>query len=76
MAKPDDRSDNAEKLQKMIHDTQENLREARDFYKAHERDMSDETKQQIKEKNQRREDSISSFRGELKDEVDYAKKRR
>lgn len=74
MAKPDDRSDNVQKLQRMIHNTEDNLREARDFYKAHDESMSEETKKQIKEKNARREDSISSFRKELKDEADHARK--
>lgn len=68
MAKPDDRSDNVEKLQKMIHNTEDNFREAKDFYKAHASEMSDKDKAQIKEKNDRREDSISGFRSEIKDE--------
>ena len=68
MAKPDDRSDNVGKLQNMIHDTEENFREAKDYYKAHAREISNKEKEQIKEKNDRREDSISAFRSEIKDE--------
>lgn len=68
MAKPDDRSDNVEKLQRMIHNTEDNAREAKDYYKAHANEISDKEKAQIKGKNDRREDSISAFRSEIKDE--------
>ncbi len=67
--KPDDRSDNPEKLERMIGDTLQNLNEAEDYLKAHEDELSAEEKQQILEKNQRRKESIEGFRAELKDEV-------
>lgn len=70
MPKPDDRSDNPEKLKEMIDNTLENLNDAEDYLKAHEEQMSEETKQQIREKNERREQAIEGFREELKDEVD------
>ncbi len=71
MPKPkrDDRSDNPEKLERMIGDTLQNKNEAEDYLEAHEEQMSEETKQQIREKNKRREESIKGFREELKDEV-------
>ena len=62
--KPDDRSDNVEKLQEMVHDTIENMDEAEErmeFAPEHE-------KKQIRRKNQRREEAIEGFRDEIKDE--------
>lgn len=67
--KPDDRSNNPERLERMIGNTLQNLNEAEDYLEAHEEEMSAEAKQQIREKNQRREESIQGFREELKDEV-------
>lgn len=68
--KPDDRSDNPEKLKKMIDNTLDNMNDAEDYLKAHEEQMSEETKQQIRDKNKRREAAIEGFREELKDEVE------
>lgn len=62
--KPDDRSDNVEKLQDMVHDTIENMEEAderMDWAEEHEQE-------QIKKKNKRREEAIEGFRDEIKDE--------
>lgn len=64
--KPDDRSDNAEKLQSMIHDTLENIEAAEDSLALTD---SDTQRQQIEEKNQRRRESVESYRAELKDET-------
>lgn len=61
---PDDRSDNVEKLQKMIHNTIENMHEAEESMKT----ASEEQRLQIKEKNQRRLESIAAMREEIKDE--------
>ncbi|GAA4707054.1 small acid-soluble spore protein Tlp [Brevibacillus fulvus] len=69
MAKPDDRSDNAEKLQKMISNTMENMDEAKDYLNAHEDEISAEERSNIMQKNRRREESIEGFRAEIKDEV-------
>jgi len=69
MAKPDDRSDNVDKLQDMIADTMENIRESRDYLKAHGDQMSEEQKAEMQAKNQRREESIEGFRSEIKDEA-------
>lgn len=62
--KPDDRSDNVEKLQQMIHNTIENMEEAEESMKF----ASDEQKKQIQAKNERRRQSIESMRDEIKDE--------
>jgi small acid-soluble spore protein (thioredoxin-like protein) len=65
--KPDDRSDNVEKLQDMVQDTIENLEAAHDTMQNE--DLSDEQKQEIFEKNKRREESIEGMRNEIKDEA-------
>ncbi|WP_102028328.1 small acid-soluble spore protein Tlp [Salirhabdus sp. Marseille-P4669] len=63
--KPDDRSDNVEKLQQMIHDTIENMEEAEESAQfANEQDRQD-----IEAKNERRRHAIEGFRSEIKDEV-------
>ncbi|WP_010095677.1 small acid-soluble spore protein Tlp [Ornithinibacillus scapharcae] len=63
--KPDDRSDNVDKLQNMIHDTIENIEAAHETMQF----ASGEEKQNIIEKNKRREEAIEGFRSEIKDEV-------
>ncbi|WP_047985221.1 small acid-soluble spore protein Tlp [Ornithinibacillus californiensis] len=63
--KPDDRSDNVEKLQNMIQDTIENIEAAHETMQF----ASGEEKQNISEKNKRREEAIEGFRAEIKDEV-------
>ncbi|MEC5422588.1 small acid-soluble spore protein Tlp [Virgibacillus sp. C22-A2] len=62
--KPDDRSDNVEKLQNMVQNTIENIEEAHDTMKF----SSGEEKEQIKAKNKRREEAIEGMRHEIKDE--------
>jgi small acid-soluble spore protein (thioredoxin-like protein) len=64
--KPDDRSDNVEKLQSMIHDTIENIEAAEESLAFTD---SETQRQQIKAKNERRRESIDSYRAEIKDEV-------
>ncbi|ADH60142.1 small, acid-soluble spore protein tlp [Thermoanaerobacter mathranii subsp. mathranii str. A3] len=67
--KPDDRSDNVEKLQQMIHDTIENYREAEDYLKLHAEELSTEEIERIKQKNKNRLTSIQNMREEIIDEV-------
>ncbi|MGG3560749.1 small acid-soluble spore protein Tlp [Bacillus sp. 1P10SD] len=62
---PDDRSDNVEKLQSMIHNTIENMEAAEESLAFTD---SEQQRQQIESKNQRRRESIDSFRSEIKDE--------
>ncbi|TQS74329.1 small acid-soluble spore protein Tlp [Ornithinibacillus gellani] len=66
-AKPDDRSDNVEKLQGMVQDTLENKEAAEETLDY----ASGEQKQQIKEKNKRREEAIKGMRDEIEDEADF-----
>lgn len=62
--KPDDRSDNADKLKKMIRDTEENIEKTKDTM-----EFSDElNKTEIAEKNKRRREAIEGFKSEIKDE--------
>ncbi|WP_040208950.1 small acid-soluble spore protein Tlp [Neobacillus jeddahensis] len=62
---PDDRSDNVEKLQSMIHNTIENMEAAEESLDFAD---SEQQRQQIEAKNERRRESIDSFRSEIKDE--------
>ena len=62
--KPDDRSDNVEKLQDMVHDTIENFREAEEKMEW----ASEGEKKNIAKKNKRRKEAIEGFRSEIKDE--------
>ncbi len=62
--KPDDRSDNVEKLQEMVHNTIENMEAAEETMEfANEKDRAD-----IAAKNERRRDAIEGMRAEIKDE--------
>ncbi len=66
-AKPDDRSDNAEKLQSMIQDTLNNIDESEEtieFVSEHEREN-------IKKKNEKRREAIDGYRDEIKDEAKF-----
>ncbi|PWW25772.1 small acid-soluble spore protein (thioredoxin-like protein) [Cytobacillus oceanisediminis] len=61
---PDDRSDNVEKLQSMIVHTIENMDEAEESMEF----ANAEELARIEAKNERRRESIDSFRSEIKDE--------
>jgi small acid-soluble spore protein (thioredoxin-like protein) len=63
--KPDDRSDNVEKLQSMIDDTIENIEAAEESLQFTD---SATQREQIEAKNERRRESIDNFRSEIKDE--------
>ncbi len=63
--KPDDRSDNVEKLQEMIVHTIENMDEAEESLDFAN---SEEQRSQIEAKNERRRESIEGMRQEVKDE--------
>lgn len=71
MPKPDDRSDNVEKLQGAIDHTMENLRETQDHLRAHRAELNPGTRHDLTEKNQRRERAIRGFREEIKDEAHH-----
>ncbi|OMP68174.1 small acid-soluble spore protein Tlp [Domibacillus epiphyticus] len=68
--KPDDRSDNVEKLQEMVQNTIGNIEAAEEtmvFADGRERAA-------IKAKNERREESIAGMRSEIEDEAAARKK--
>lgn len=63
--KPDDRSDNVEKLQDMVQNTIENIEESHESMQF----SSPEEREKIEAKNKRREESIAGMREEIKDEA-------
>jgi small acid-soluble spore protein (thioredoxin-like protein) len=63
--KPDDRSDNVEKLQDMVQNTIENIEKAEETMQF----SSPEEREKIAEKNKRREEAIAAMRAEIKDEA-------
>ncbi|WP_028551708.1 small acid-soluble spore protein Tlp [Paenibacillus sp. UNC451MF] len=69
MAKPDNRADNAEHLQKSINNTIENLEQTEQYLAEHADEISPQEKQTLQSKNERREKSLNSFREEMKDEA-------
>ncbi|MFT8311659.1 MAG: small acid-soluble spore protein Tlp [Sporolactobacillus sp.] len=73
MAKPDDRSDNWEKISRNIGSTLQNINETNDYLKAHGDEMNEDEKRQLHEKNQRRDESVKGLREEIKDESAFSK---
>jgi len=69
MAKPDDRSDNVEKLQQLIQDTEENYRETEEYLSQHEDEIDPSEEEQLRAKNARRLQSIEGIREEIRDEA-------
>lgn len=63
--KPDDRSDNVEKLQSAVQNTKENMEEASETMEF----SSGEEKKNIEAKNKRREDAIEGMQQEMHDEA-------
>nr|WP_295973641.1 small acid-soluble spore protein Tlp [uncultured Bacillus sp.] len=61
---PDDRSDNVEKLQKIIANTDDNIRKA----EATMSNLNDNERARVEDKNERRRESVASMRKEIKDE--------
>ena len=69
-SKPDDRSDNAEKIKNNIKNTEENMELAEDMMG---KTYNDKTKKDLREKNERRRNAIDGMRNEVKDEEKYRK---
>lgn len=69
MAKPDDRSDNVDKLQEAVQNTVENFHEAKEYLDEHADEISGEESSRIREKNENRKHSIRGMREEIKDEA-------
>ncbi|WP_017380694.1 small acid-soluble spore protein Tlp [Paenisporosarcina sp. TG-14] len=67
--KPDDRSDNAEKLKEMKKNTVDNMEAAEEaMHFADGKELED-----IKQKNARRKESIEGFQKEIEDEIVHQK---
>lgn len=68
--KPDDRSNNVEKIRDIVRNTEDNFREAEismEFADSTQREM-------MKEKNERRKQSLETLKEEMKDEIAARKK--
>jgi small acid-soluble spore protein (thioredoxin-like protein) len=65
-AKPDDRRDNVDKIQQNISNTLENIHRANDMIEITD---DEKTKQDLRAKNERREETLDSLRSEIKDEA-------
>lgn len=73
MKKSDNRTDNLGKLAQNIGNTLKKMDETSDSVRAHRNEMSEEEKQQIREKNQRRNRAVEGLREEVNDETAYSK---
>ena len=69
---PDNRDDNVEHLQNHIDGTVRNIRRAKEMIRATD---NEKTKEELREKNNRREDALNAFRSEIKDEAAHRDKR-
>lgn len=75
MAKPDDRTDNVQRLRESIVNTIENSREAEDYLNEFGDEISGEQRKAIQDKNERRKDSVQGFKAEIVDETEDAQNR-
>lgn len=64
--KPDDRSDNVERIQENISNTIENIERANDMI---EKTSDPKMKRTLEERNERREETLDGLRSEIKDEA-------
>ena len=71
MAKPDNREDNVEHLQQAVQNTIENFRE--DYLQEFGDEIPASEKEQIQDRNARRERSISGFRKRLRTRLPISK---
>lgn len=71
MSKPDNREDNVAHLQKTINNTVKKLYDGQDYLDEHANELSGEEREQLKEKNRRRDKALDQLRSEIKDEAAY-----
>jgi len=69
LARPDDWEDSEDRLQDRIDHTFANLRETEDYLDEHADEITDDKKQAIEAKNDRRKASIKDLVSEKKDEA-------
>ena len=67
--KPDDRSDNVERLKGHLNETYENVDDAEGFLEAHADEMPPKQVDAVEDKNRRRREAIEGFRDEIEDEA-------
>lgn len=70
MAKPDNRKNNVERIQRSIDNTIENHHEAKDYLAAHEDEIPGRQAEAIREKNAQRREAVEGFREEIQDEAE------
>jgi small acid-soluble spore protein (thioredoxin-like protein) len=70
--KPDDRSDNVERIQENINHTIRNMEAARDMM---DKSLDDKVREELKEKNRRRQQALDKMRIEIADEARFQKER-
>ena len=75
MAKPDDRTDNVRRLRESIVNTIENSKEAEQYLNEFGDEIPSDERTAIKEKNERRKDSVEGFKAEIIDETEDAQNR-
>jgi small acid-soluble spore protein (thioredoxin-like protein) len=68
---PDDRKDNVERIQRNIDMTIHNIEAAEEMIGETD---NPKTKEELRAKNERREQALKGFRKEIKDEADASKK--
>jgi len=68
MAKPDNRSDNADKIQNMIGNTIDNLEESEDYLDEHAEEIAPQEREAMERNNRNRRQSLKGFRNEMQDE--------
>lgn len=68
MAKPDDRSDNVEKLREIAQNTAANIDETEEYIAMYGDNMNEEQLQNLIAKNERRRQSLKGVREEIRDE--------
>jgi small acid-soluble spore protein (thioredoxin-like protein) len=68
MAKPDDRSDNAEKLQEAVQNTLDNLEESEHYLSEHSEELNPKEANTLQNKNKNRREAVSSMKSEIQDE--------
>ncbi len=69
--KPDNRRDNVEKLREQVVNTIENLEASHDIL---HRDLPEDQKEAIRDKNRRRRHAIAGKREEIRDEYEFQQK--
>ncbi|MDS0524487.1 small acid-soluble spore protein Tlp [Clostridium sp. SHJSY1] len=69
--KPDDRSDNVDRIQNNISNTIKNIHLADELI---EKTDDENTRRELSEKNDRREEALKGMRSEIKDEAIHKKK--